>query len=176
LGVVVLVFQDGIGARLLGLAAPLDGVFAAVPLLVFCVVFGLSMDYEVFLLSRVAEARRNGASEETALVTGVWRSGRVITSAASIMVVVFGAFALGDFVLVKILGVALAAAVVLDATLVRLAVGPAFLALAGKWNWWPGAAAPALSGAPAIDTDRRATAARPPSRPAVASRIESGSA
>jgi hypothetical protein len=79
----------------------------------------------VFLLSRVAEARRRGASEGAALVTGVGRSGRVITSAASIMVVVFGAFALGDFVLMKIMGVALAAAVVLDATLVRLAVGPA---------------------------------------------------
>ena len=62
----------------------------------------------------------------------------MITSAAPIMVVVFGAFALGDFVLVKILGVALAAAVVLDATLVRLALGPALLALAGRWNWWPG--------------------------------------
>ncbi len=173
LGVVVLVFQDGIGARLLGLAAPLDGVFAAVPLLVFCVVFGLSMDYEVFLLSRVAEERRRGASEEEALVTGVSQSGRVITSAASIMVVVFGAFALGDFVLVKILGVALAAAVVLDATLVRLAVGPALLALAGRWNWWPGA--PALSALPATDTDRRARAVRRPSRPAAASRTESGS-
>ena len=143
LGVVVLVFQDGHGARLLGLTGPLDGTFAAIPLLVFCVVFGLSMDYEVFLLSRVAEARRRGASEGAALVTGVGRSGRVITSAASIMVVVFGAFALGDFVLVKILGVALAAAVVLDATLVRLAVGPALLALAGRWNWWPGSSATA---------------------------------
>jgi putative drug exporter of the RND superfamily len=138
LGVVVLVFQDGHGARLLGLPAPLDGTFAAVPLLVFCIVFGLSMDYEVFLLSRVAESRRRGGSEGAALVSGVGRSGRVITSAASIMVVVFGAFALGDFVLVKILGVALAAAIVLDATLVRLAVGPALLALAGRWNWWPG--------------------------------------
>jgi RND superfamily putative drug exporter len=137
LGVVVLVFQDGFGARLLGLSAPLDGTFAAVPLLVFCIVFGLSMDYEVFLLSRVAESRRRGGSEGAALVSGVGRSGRVITSAASIMVVVFGAFALGDFVLVKILGVALAAAIILDATLVRLAVGPALLALAGRWNWWP---------------------------------------
>lgn len=138
LGVVVLVFQDGHGARLLGLAAPLDGTFAAVPLLVFCVVFGLSMDYEVFLLSRVAEARRRDASEGAALVAGVARSGGVITSAAAIMIVVFAAFALGEFVLVQILGVALAAAVVLDATLVRLAVGPALLALAGRWNWWPG--------------------------------------
>ena len=74
-------------------------------------------------------------------MTGVARSGRVITSAAAVMVVVFGAFALGDFVLVQILGVALAAAVVLDATLIRLAVGPALLALAGRWNWWPGVAA-----------------------------------
>ena len=176
LGIVVLVFQDGFGARLLGLTAPLDGVFAAVPLLVFCIVFGLSMDYEVFLLSRVAEARRRGASEGVALVTGVGRSGRVITSAASIMVVVFGAFALGDFVLVKILGVALAAAVVLDATLVRLAVGPALLALAGRWNWWPGAPSPALSAVSTVDTGRRARAARPPNRLAEASRTESGSA
>ena len=149
LGVVVLVFQDGFGARLLGLAAPLDGTFAAVPLLVFCIVFGLSMDYEVFLLSRVAESRRRGGSEGAALVSGVGRSGRVITSAASIMVAVFAAFALGDFVLVKILGVALAAAIVLDATLVRLAVGPALLALAGRWNWWPGT----------IAADRRASIA-----------------
>ncbi len=138
LGVVVLVFQDGHGARLLGLEGALDGTFAAVPLLVFCTVFGLSMDYEVFLISRVAEARKRGASEGAALVTGVARSGRVITSAAAIMVVVFGAFALGDFVLVKILGVALSAAVILDATLVRLAVGPALLAIAGRMNWWPG--------------------------------------
>jgi RND superfamily putative drug exporter len=147
------------------------------------------MDYEVFLLSRVAEARHGGASEEAALVTGVSQSGRVITSAASIMVVVFGAFALGDFVLVKILGVALAAAVVLDATLVRLAVGPALLALAGRWNWWPGAPAPAVSAPPPesvipsersesrdphSDTDRHARAVPRPSRRATASRTESG--
>jgi RND superfamily putative drug exporter len=172
LGVVVLVFQDGYGARLLGLAAPLDGTFAAVPLLVFCVVFGLSMDYEVFLLSRVAEARRRGASEGASLVAGVGRSGRVITSAASIMVVVFGAFALGDFVLVKILGVALAAAVVLDATLVRLAVGPALLALAGRWNWWPGPIAASVE-RPTADTGPRVTTARAPIRRAAASRAAS---
>ena len=167
--VVVLVFQDGHGARLLGLPGPLDGTFAAVPLLVFCIVFGLSMDYEVFLLSRVAEARRRGASEGAALVSGVGRSGRVITSAASIMIVVFGAFALGDFVLVKILGVALATAVVLDATLVRLAVGPALLALAGRWNWWPGSRVPNRTGRATVDTGRRVRAAPTPSHPPVAS-------
>ena len=96
------------------------------------------------------------------------------------MVVVFGAFALGDFVLVKILGVALAAAVVLDATLVRLAVGPALLALAGRWNWWPTATVIPSERSESrdlhSDTDRLARAARLPSRPAAASRTESGSA
>ena len=169
LGVVVLVFHDGHGARLIGLEAPLDGTFAAVPLLVFCVVFGLSMDYEVFLLARVVEARRGGATDAGALAAGVARSGRVITSAAAVMVVVFGAFALGDFVLVQILGVALAAAVVLDATLVRLAVGPALLALAGRWNWWPGDAAPrrAARAAASAAADRAAlpAPAAPAARP-----------
>lgn len=138
-GAVVLVFQDGHGSRLLGLAAPLDGIFPAVPLLVFCTVFGLSMDYEVFLVSRVAEARRRGAGERESVVEGVRRTGGVITSAALIMTVVFAAFVLGDFVLMKILGFALAVAVLLDVTVVRLALGPALLALAGRWNWWPGA-------------------------------------
>ncbi|HKG91161.1 MAG TPA: MMPL family transporter, partial [Gemmatimonadaceae bacterium] len=138
-GAVVLVFQDGHGARLLGLDAPLDGVFPAVPLLVFCIVFGLSMDYEVFLVARVAEARRApGATEADALAEGMARTGGVITSAALIMVAVFAAFTLGGFVLMKILGFALAVAVLLDVTVVRAAVGPALLALAGRWNWWPG--------------------------------------
>ena len=138
-GAVVLVFQDGHGVRLLGLDGPLDGVFPAVPLLVFCIVFGLSMDYEVFLVARVAEARRApGTTEGEALAEGMARTGGVITSAALIMVAVFAAFTLGGFVLMKILGFALAVAVLLDVTIVRAAVGPALLALAGRWNWWPG--------------------------------------
>lgn len=137
-GAVVLVFQDGFGSRLLGLPAPLDGIFPAVPLLVFCTVFGLSMDYEVFLVSRVAEARRKGMSESDAVVEGVSRTGGVITSAALVMIVVFSAFMMGEFVLMKILGFALAVAVLIDVTVIRLALGPAFLRLAGRWNWWPG--------------------------------------
>jgi RND superfamily putative drug exporter len=136
-GATVLVFQDGYGAHLLGLDRPLDGVFPAVPLLVFCIVFGLSMDYEVFLVSRVAEARRQGADDNGAVVEGVRRTGGVITSAALIMTVVFGAFMLGDFVLMKILGFALATAVLIDVSVVRLALGPALLAVAGRLNWWP---------------------------------------
>lgn len=136
-GAVVLVFQDGHGATMIGLDAPLNGVFPAVPILVFCIVFGLSMDYEVFLVSRVAEARRR-LDEREAVVEGLERTGGVITSAAAIMIAVFGAFALGKFVFIKILGFALAVAVLVDATIVRMALGPALLVLAGRWNWWPG--------------------------------------
>ena len=137
-GAVVLVFQDGIGIRFLGLSAPLDGTFSAIPLMVFCVVFGLSMDYEVFLVARVAEARRNGANDSEAIAEGLARTGGLITSAAAIMIVVFAGFTLGDFVIVKILGFALAVAVLVDATVVRVAIGPALFKLAGRWNWWPG--------------------------------------
>jgi RND superfamily putative drug exporter len=139
LGAMVLVFQDGYGARLVGLERPLDGVFPIVPVLAFCTVFGLSMDYEVFLLARVREARRSGLGEEEALVEGLARTASLITSAAAIMIAVFAAFVLGRFVLVKMLGFALAVAVFLDATVIRLAIGPALLRLAGRWNWWPGA-------------------------------------
>jgi putative drug exporter of the RND superfamily len=138
-GAVTLVFQDGIGARLLGVATPLDAIFPAVPVLVFCVVFGLSMDYEVFLVARIREAReRNGTGERAAIADGLAHTARLITSAAAIMIVVFGAFIFADFLLMKMLGFALAVAVLLDATVMRLAVSPAMLALAGKWNWWPG--------------------------------------
>jgi RND superfamily putative drug exporter len=96
------------------------------------------MDYEVFLVARVAEARRAGLSEDEALAEGLARTGPVITSAAAIMIAVFAAFTLGEFVLLKMLGFALAVAVLLDATVIRMAIGPALLRLAGRWNWWPG--------------------------------------
>ncbi|HEY7407685.1 MAG TPA: MMPL family transporter [Gemmatimonadaceae bacterium] len=141
-GAMVLVFGDGAGIHLLGHDAPPGGTFPMIPVLVFCIVFGLSMDYELFLVSRVAEARRAGASNSDAIVEGVARTGRVITSAAAIMLVVFGAFMLGDVLLVQMLGFALAVAVLIDATVVRMAIGPALLRLAGRWNWWPGESPP----------------------------------
>lgn len=137
-GAVVLVFQDGHGSHLIGLAHPLNGGFPILPVLVFCAVFGLSMDYEVFLVARVADGHRAGLADGAALAEGLASTGRIITFAAAIMVAVFGSFVLGDFVIVKILGFALGVAVVLDATLVRLALGPALIRLAGRWNWWPG--------------------------------------
>ncbi len=137
-GAVTLVFQDGFGASLLGVDGPLDAIFPAIPVLVFCVVFGLSMDYEVFLVARVREARLAGLPERDAIASGLVHTGKLITSAAAIMLAVFGAFMLGDFLLMKMLGFALAVAVLLDATVMRLAVSPALLVLAGRWNWWPG--------------------------------------
>jgi putative drug exporter of the RND superfamily len=137
-GGLVLVFQDGWGVGWLGLPGPVDGVFPIVPVLVFCSAFGPSMDYEVFLVARVAEARRAGMDESEALVEGLARTGGVITNAAAIMITVFAAFALGDFVLVKMLGFALGVAVFLEATVIRIAIGPALLRLAGRRNWWPG--------------------------------------
>jgi RND superfamily putative drug exporter len=138
LGLVVLVFQDGHGVTLFGLDGGLGSLFPALPALVFCIVFGLSMDYEVFLVARVHEAWRRGASDGDALADGLARTGGVITSAAAIMVVVFAGFTLGGFVMIKVLGFALAAAVLIDVTIVRVALGPALLRLAGRWNWWPG--------------------------------------
>jgi RND superfamily putative drug exporter len=137
-GAMVVVFGDGVGVQLLGHDAAPGGTFPMIPVLVFCIVFGLSMDYELFLVSRVMEARRSGGSDSDAIVEGVARTGGVITSAAAIMIVVFGAFMLGDVLLIQMLGFALAVAVLIDATVVRMAIGPALLQLAGRWNWWPG--------------------------------------
>lgn len=137
-GAVAVVFQDGHGSALIGLPHAMDGGFPIIPVLVFCIVFGLSMDYEVFIVARVADGRRDGLTDGQALVEGLVSTGRVITFAASIMVVIFGAFVFGDFVLIKILGFALGVAVFLDATVIRLGLGPALIALAGRWNWWPG--------------------------------------
>jgi RND superfamily putative drug exporter len=137
-GAVALVFQDGYGSRLVGLPGAMAGGFPIVPVLVFCIVFGLSMDYEVFIVARIAHYRRAGFGDADALVEGLARTGRVITFAALIMVMIFGGFILGDFIVIKILGFALSTAVLLDATVVRLALGPALIQLAGRWNWWPG--------------------------------------
>jgi RND superfamily putative drug exporter len=137
LGAMTLVFQDGVGAQWLGLSGPAYAVFPIIPILVFSIVFGLSMDYEVFLFGRVVEAHRAGASDLAAMTEGLRATAGVITSAAALMVIVFGAFVLGDFLLMKMLGFTLAAAILIDAVLVRLVLGPALFAIAGRGNWWP---------------------------------------
>jgi RND superfamily putative drug exporter len=137
-GALVLVFQDGYGSRFLGLPEGTGSVFPLVPIVAFAIVFGLSMDYEVFLVARVLEARRSGLSEMDAIPEGMARTAGLITSAAAIMIVVFAAFTFGSFLVVKMIGFTLAIAVLIDATLVRIVIGPALLRIAGDWNWWPG--------------------------------------
>jgi RND superfamily putative drug exporter len=137
-GALVFVFQDGHCSRLLGVHQGTGSVFPLVPIVAFAIVFGLSMDYEVFLVARVLEARRGGLSEMDAIPEGLARTAGLITSAAAIMIVVFGAFTFGNFLVVKMIGFTLAVAVFIDATVVRIVIGPALLRIAGDWNWWPG--------------------------------------
>ena len=137
-GLATLVFIDGHGVSLLGAEGPVDGVFPAMPLIVFCAVFGVSMDYEVFLISRIASARRVEPGETAAIVRGISETGMVITFAAAIMILVFGSFTATGFLPAKMLGFTLATAVFLDATIVRILMSPALMRLAGRWNWWPG--------------------------------------
>jgi RND superfamily putative drug exporter len=142
-GALVLVFQDGYGSSLLGVPGGTGSIFPLVPIVAFAIVFGLSMDYEVFLVARVLEGRRGGLSETDAIPEGLARTAGLITSAAAIMIVVFVGFTFGNFLVVKMIGFTLAVAVLIDATLVRIVIGPALLSIAGDWNWWPGGLATA---------------------------------
>jgi RND superfamily putative drug exporter len=148
-GALVWVFQEGHGSGILGVSGGTGSVFPLVPIVAFAIVFGLSMDYEVFLVARVLEARKSGLSEEDAIPEGLARTAGLITSAAAIMIVVFAAFTFGNFLVVKMIGFTLAVAVLIDATLVRIVIGPALLRIAGDWNWWPGGLASPRS-APAM--------------------------
>jgi RND superfamily putative drug exporter len=134
-GVTVAVFQWGWGASLIGIgkAGPVE---AWAPMMLFAIVFGLSMDYEVFLLTRVREEYDKTGANRQAVADGLAATGRVITAAAAIMVCVFGSFVLGEERALKLFGFGLAAAVFIDATLVRLVLVPAAMELMGEANWW----------------------------------------
>ncbi|OLB18771.1 MAG: hypothetical protein AUH12_01600 [Gemmatimonadetes bacterium 13_2_20CM_69_8] len=115
-----------------------------VPVLVFAIVFGLSMDYEVFLLTRVKEVFDKTGRNDHATMEGLSATASTITSAALIMILVFGTFAFARVLAVQLVGFGLAAAVLLDATLIRMVLVPAIMHIAGRWNWWPGVRAPRL--------------------------------
>ena len=134
-GALVWIFQDGNLSSILGFQ-PLGFVETTQPVILFCVLFGLSMDYEVFLLSRMKEVWDRTGDNTEAVARGLERSGRIVTSAALIVVLVAGSFAFADIVLIKALGVGMAIAVALDATVVRALLVPATMRLLGKWNWW----------------------------------------
>jgi RND superfamily putative drug exporter len=134
-GVVVAVFQWGWGNELIGLEQTMP-ITPFAPLMMFAILFGLSMDYEVFLLSRIREDYAATGDNRSAVVSGLSNTARVITSAALIMISVFGAFVLGDDPIGKLFGVGMAVAVLLDATLVRMVLVPATMSLVGRANWW----------------------------------------
>ena len=134
-GVLVWVFQDGHLSGLLGFD-PVGALDATMPVAIFVFAFGLSMDYEVFLLARIKEAWDTTGDNDVAVVRGLQASGRIITSAALLIVVVFAGFAAGELLLIKQLGVGLAVAVVVDVTVVRTLLVPATMKLLGSRNWW----------------------------------------
>jgi putative drug exporter of the RND superfamily len=134
-GILVFMFQQGHFSGLLGFTA--DGTINfEVFVMLFCIVFGLSMDYEVFLLTRVKEEWDRTSDNTASVALGLARTGRVITSAALIMVVVFGTFVTGNLVSLKLIGLGLAISILLDATVIRLFLAPALMRIMGRWNWW----------------------------------------
>ena len=134
-GALVWIFQDGNLSALLGFQ-PLGFVETTQPVILFCVLFGLSMDYEVFLLTRMKEVWDATGDNTEAVARGLERSGRIVTSAALVVVVVAASFVFADIVLIKALGLGVAIAVALDATVVRALLVPATMRLLGRWNWW----------------------------------------
>jgi len=133
-GMLVWVFQWGYGESLLNFTAqPID---SGNPVIMFCIVFGLSMDYEVLMLSRIHEEWERTGDNTLAVANGLQKTGGLITGAAAIMVVVFSAFGLSSVIILKQIGLGLALAILVDATLVRALVVPSTMRLMGKWNWW----------------------------------------
>jgi RND superfamily putative drug exporter len=133
-GALVWIFQDGHLTQQLGFTA--QSIDPSVPVILFAIVFGMSMDYEVLLISRIQEEYLRTGDNRYAIAEGLERSGRLITGAAAIMVAVFLAFGLAEVVLIKSIGIGLAIAVALDATIVRVLIVPAVMRLLGDLNWW----------------------------------------
>ena len=134
-GLVTLVFQDGVGADLLGFTE-VERILAWLPLLMFCVLFGLSMDYHIFLLSRIRERYDATGDTGAAVIFGVGSTGGIITGAAAIMVAVFAGMAMGELVIFQQLGFGLAVAIAIDATIVRTVIVPSAMTLTGRWCWY----------------------------------------
>jgi len=135
-GVLVLVWQHGYGSELIWGIESTGSIPSWMPLMIFAFLFGLSMDYEVFILSRMREEYDRTGSTETAVITGIGRTGRLVTSAALILFLAFTAMASGPQTDVKMMATGLAAGILLDATIIRALIVPAVISLMGRWNWW----------------------------------------
>jgi RND superfamily putative drug exporter len=134
-GILVLIFQDGRFEGLLGYESQ-GGLESTQPLLLFAVAFGLSTDYGVFLLSRIKEARDNGASNSESVAIGLERTGRIVTAAALLFCIAIGSFVTSEIIFIKEVGVGTAIAVLIDATLIRALLVPSLMEMLGRWNWW----------------------------------------
>jgi uncharacterized membrane protein YdfJ with MMPL/SSD domain len=134
-GLLVLIFQDGRFEGFLNYTSP-GAIEQTMPILLFAVAFGLSTDYAVFLLSRIKEARDNGASDSECIAIGLERTGRIVTAAALLFAVAMGAFATSQIIFIKENGVGTALAVLIDASIIRALLVPSLMELLGKWNWW----------------------------------------
>jgi RND superfamily putative drug exporter len=130
----VWIFQEGHLSQQLGFTA--QSIDPSLPVILFSIVFGMSMDYEVLLISRIQEEYRRTGDNQAAVAMGLEKSGRLITGAAAIMVAVFLAFGLADVVIIKAIGIALAVAVAIDATIVRILIVPSIMRILGRANWW----------------------------------------
>jgi RND superfamily putative drug exporter len=135
-GVLVLVWQDGHGSDAIWGIPATGSIQSWMPLIIFAFLFGLSMDYEVFILSRMREEYDRTGSTSTAVVQGIGRTGRLVTSAALILFLAFTSMASGPDTSVKMFATGLAAGILIDATIIRALIVPAVISLMGRWNWW----------------------------------------
>jgi RND superfamily putative drug exporter len=160
-GLLVVAFRWGVGADVLGVdrAPQIEGW---VPIFLFAILFGLSMDYEVFIVTRIREGWDATHDTGAAIVYGLGRTGRMITSAAVIMVAAFGGFVAGSVGALQQFGLGLAVAVIVDATLVRAFLLPATMGVLGRWNWWLPARAARLARVPPSPLPERGAATRRP--------------
>jgi trehalose monomycolate/heme transporter len=168
-GALVWIFQEGHLSGLLQFS-PTGFVEATQPILVLAIVFGLSMDYEVFLMSRIREQYDLTGDNTAAVATGLQRTGGIITSAALLLLVVIGAFSLSGITFIKMIGVAMLIAIVVDATIVRILLVPATMRLLGRWNWWAPAPMARFWWRHGLREDSRAAVAVPESRQPVPER------
>ncbi len=166
-GILVFVFQDGRLESVLGYTSQ-GALQLTQPVLLFAIAFGLATDYGVFLLTRIKEAWDAGASNREAVAIGLERTGRIVTAAALLFCIAVGAFATSKVIMVKEVGIGIALAVLIDATIVRALLVPSLMAILGRWNWWPGTRRelsprpPGASSSPASPTAGRTS--RPPRR------------
>lgn len=159
-GLIVLVFQKGYGSGIWGIEAT-QAINVELPIVIFAFLFGVSMDYQVFIISRMREAYDRTGSTETAVVEGIGRTGRLVTSAAAILGLAFVAFSAQPGTEAKIFATALGGGILIDATIIRGVLAPAAVALFGRWNWWlPGGVARAFRVKPSPLAPKQAPAVR----------------